>query len=51
MRILFTMDRSPLGTDVQFVWQDDLAVTVEEVLEAGLKIKFGKAPGPDGHCY
>ena len=30
-----------------FIWQDDLAVMVEEVLKAGLKIKSGKAPGPD----
>ena len=29
-----------------FIWQD-LAVTVEEVLKAGFKIKSGKAPGPD----
>ncbi|KAG5314514.1 RTJK polymerase, partial [Pseudoatta argentina] len=44
---LFPMDCSPPGTYVPFVWQDDLAVTVEEILEAGLKVKSGKAPGPD----
>ncbi|KAG5324468.1 PO11 protein, partial [Pseudoatta argentina] len=45
---LFPTDCSPRGTDVSFVWRDDFAVTVEEVLEAGLNIESGKAPGPDG---
>ena len=44
---LFPSDGSSSGTAVPFVWRDDLAVTIEEVLEAGLKVKSGKAPGPD----
>jgi len=45
---LFPTSSSPSGTDVPFVWRDELAVTTEEVLEAGLKVKSRKAPGPDG---
>ncbi|KAG5327721.1 PO11 protein, partial [Pseudoatta argentina] len=44
---LFPTDCSSRDTDVSLVWRDDLAVTVEEVLEAGRNIKSGKAPEPD----
>ncbi|XP_011059985.1 PREDICTED: uncharacterized protein LOC105149338 [Acromyrmex echinatior] len=45
---LFPTNRPPLGRELPFVWQDDLAVTAEEVMETGLGVKPGKAPGPDG---
>lgn len=45
---LFPADRSPRDDGVSFIWQDDLAVTAEEVMEAGARVKTGKAPGPDG---
>lgn len=45
---LFPVDRIPRNGGTTFEWRDDLAVTIEEVIEAGTNIKAGKAPGPDG---
>ncbi|XP_018377832.1 PREDICTED: uncharacterized protein LOC108770659 [Trachymyrmex cornetzi] len=44
---LFPVDQSPQGGETPRKWDNDLAVTPVEVLEASSRIKTGKAPGPD----
>ncbi|XP_018369084.1 PREDICTED: uncharacterized protein LOC108765069 [Trachymyrmex cornetzi] len=44
---LFPMDPTPQDIGISFTWREDLVVTPAEILEAGAKVKSGKAPGPD----
>ncbi|XP_018368779.1 PREDICTED: uncharacterized protein LOC108764875 [Trachymyrmex cornetzi] len=45
---LFPADNTPQDPGIPVEWHEDMEVTPVEVLEAGTRVKLGKAPGPDG---
>ena len=45
---LFPVVRPPLVQSVPIEWSEEMKVSTVEILEAGARIKTGKAPGPDG---